>query len=97
MTAILLCNCNQCVSQVKPSASRKPTPSEHWTMEQAMGIKFHLCKVCKQMFQSSDKMWSHRLVFHDQIDQTKCDKCAFSTDSRSELENHSLLNHGRFN
>ncbi len=61
-----------------------------------MSRAFVLLQVCRQMFQSSDRMWSHRLVFHDQIETTKCDKCSFSTDSQSELENHALLNHGQF-
>ena len=39
------------VMKVKPQASRRPPHGQEWTLEQAMGIKFHLCKICKQMFQ----------------------------------------------
>ena len=61
----------------------------------ATETKFHTCKICKQLFENVEKMWSHRLVEHDEICKFYCDVCGYNTDNRGEFESHMSSTHNR--
>ena len=56
-------------------------------------IKFHTCRVCKQLFYSAEEMWEHA-VTHEDFHKYKCNQCTYVTACHRELVNHKLLNHG---
>ena len=59
---------------------------------------FHACRICKQLFDSSEKMWAHMLTHEEMYcksDQVyQCEYCKFTTDSESSFEKHKLDEHG---
>ncbi len=56
-------------------------------------IKFHTCRVCKQLFYSAEEMWEHA-VTHEDFHKYHCGACQYVTASRSELLQHKLSVHG---
>ena len=57
--------------------------------------KFHVCKICKQLFECAEKMWSHRLAEHDEICKFYCEQCGYNTDSRTDFDFHLMTSHGK--
>ncbi len=81
------------VMKIKYNTSGQATLTEEKSSYHPQETKFHVCKICKQLFETAQKMWSHRLVEHDELNKIYCELCSFNTESRLELETHAMTVH----
>ena len=62
--------------------------------EQEFTMKFHSCRVCKQLFETADALWEHALV-HNSNPRYRCPKqvCKFTCDTIEQLVDHQVTLH----
>lgn len=57
--------------------------------------KYYTCKLCRQLFESAEQMWEHRVCAHDEHNQFFCDHCGLEAHSKYDLQSHMMATHGK--
>ena len=57
--------------------------------------KHQICPICKQFFESAEKMWEHRMKEHEEQTRVYCETCGWNADNKEELQCHMLSTHGK--
>ncbi|KAK2185357.1 hypothetical protein NP493_239g05012 [Ridgeia piscesae] len=62
--------------------------------QSAYESKYYTCKLCRQLFETAEQMWEHRISVHED-NQFYCDHCGLETHSKFDLQSHMMATHGK--